>query len=45
MRQEIVFVIGGNHVGMARVNERERAARRADVDRLPKAIQHQNLTV
>ena len=45
MRQEIVFVIGGNHVGMARVNERERAPRRADVDRLPEAIQHQNLTV
>ena len=38
MGQEIVFVIGGNHVSMARVNERERAPRRADVDRLPEAI-------
>ena len=45
MRQEIVFVIGRNHMGMARIHQRKRAARRADVDRLPKAIQHQNLTV
>ena len=45
MRQEIVFVVGGNHVSMSRVNKRERAPRRADVDRLPEAIQHQNLTV
>jgi len=40
MGQEVVFVIGGNHVSMARVNERERTPRRADVDRLPEAIQH-----
>jgi hypothetical protein len=45
MGEEIVFVIGGNHVGVARVNKCERAPRRADVDRLPEAIQHQNLTV
>ena len=45
MREEIVFVVGGNHVGVARVNEPERAPRCADVDRLPEAIQHQNLTV
>jgi hypothetical protein len=30
---------------VAGINERERAPRRADVDRLPKAIQHQNLTI
>jgi hypothetical protein len=32
-------------VGMARVHQRERAPRRADVDRLPETVQHQNVTV
>jgi hypothetical protein len=32
-------------VGMARVHQRERAARRADVYRLPETVQHQNVTV
>jgi hypothetical protein len=32
-------------VGMARVHQRERAPRRADVDRLPETVQHQNMTV
>ena len=43
--QEIIRVIRGNDVRMSGVNERERAARAADVDRLPEAVQHQNLTV
>ena len=45
MGKEIVFVIGGNHVSMSRIHQCKRAPRRADVDRLPEAIQHQNLTV
>jgi hypothetical protein len=32
-------------MGVSSVDERKRAARRADVDRLPQAIQHQDLTV
>ena len=45
MDEEIVFVVGGNNVSVARVNERERAPRRADVDRLPETVQHQYLTI
>jgi len=43
--QKIVGFIRGDDVGVSGVDERERAARRADVDRLPEAVQHQNLTV
>ena len=32
-------------MGVTGIDERKRPARRADVDRLPKTIQHQNLTV
>jgi hypothetical protein len=32
-------------VGMAGVHQRKRSPGRADVDRLPKTVQHQNLTV
>lgn len=45
MRQKIVRFIRGNDLGVAGINQRERAPRRADVDRLPEAIQHQNLTI
>jgi len=45
VRHEIVGLIRRNNVGMARVHQRERAPRRADVDRLPEAVQHQNMTV
>ena len=42
---EIVGFIRRNNVGMAGVNQRKRAPGCTDVDRLPKTIQHQNLTV
>jgi len=45
MRQEIVFRVRRDDMGVSGVDERKRAARRADVDRLPQAIQHQDLTV
>jgi hypothetical protein len=45
VREEIIRFIGGNHVRVPGVNERKGAARSADIDRLPQAIQHQNLTV
>jgi hypothetical protein len=45
VRQKVVRLIGRNNMGVAGVNESERAARRADVDRLPEAVQHQDLTV
>ncbi len=45
VRQKIVRVIGGNDLGVSSIDERERASRRADVGRLPEAIQHQNLTI
>ena len=45
MRQEIVRFIRGNNVGMPRIYQRKGAAGRADVDRLPEAVQHQNLAV
>jgi len=40
VRQEIVCFVGRNNVRVAGVNQRERAPRRADVDRLPETIQH-----
>jgi hypothetical protein len=43
--QEIVSFIGRYDVGVACVDKRKRAPGCADVDRLPKAIEHQNLTV
>lgn len=45
MRREIVFVISCDNLGMALVKQGESTTRRADIDRLPKTIQHQNLTV
>ncbi len=45
VRHEIVGFIRRNNAGMARVHQRERASRRADVHRLPETIQHQNVTV
>jgi len=43
--QEIVSFIGRNDVSVACVDKRERAPGCADVDRLPQAIEYQNLTV
>ena len=45
MRREIVLVIGRDHLGVPLVKEGKSTTRRADIDRLPKAIEHQNLTV
>ena len=45
MRQEIVFRVGRDDMSVSSVDERKRPARRTDVDRLPQAIQHQDLTV
>jgi len=45
MRPKIVSFVRRDDVGMARIDQRERAPRRADVHRLPQAIEHQNLTV
>jgi hypothetical protein len=43
--QKVIRFIRRNDMRMARVDEREGAARRADVHRLPQTIEHQNLTV
>jgi hypothetical protein len=45
VRQEIICVIGRDDVSVTRINQRKRPAGRADIYRLPKAIQHQDLTV
>jgi len=45
VRQKIARFVRRDDVGMARIDQREGAPRRADVHRLPQAIEHQNLTV
>jgi hypothetical protein len=45
VRHEIVRLIGRNNVGMTGIYQREGATRRADVNRLPQAVKHQNLVV
>jgi hypothetical protein len=45
VRQKIVLRIRRNDLRMASVNERKCAPRRADIDRLPQAIENENLTV
>jgi len=45
VRRKIVRVIGRNNLRMPCINERKGAAGRADVDRLPESVKHQNLTV
>jgi hypothetical protein len=45
MRHEIVRLIGRNNVGVSGINQREGAPRRADIHRLPEAVEHQDLTV
>jgi len=45
VRQKIIRLIRGNHVRVSRVHQSKRAAGRADVNRLPETVQHQNLTV
>lgn len=45
VRHEIIRPIRGNNVGVARINQREGATRRADIHRLPQAVEHQDLTV
>jgi hypothetical protein len=45
VRQEIVRFVGRDDLGVTRIHQRKGAARRADVHRLPEAVEHQNLTV
>jgi len=45
VRHEIVCLIRRNDLRVTRINQRECAPRRADVNRLPEPVQHQNLTV
>jgi hypothetical protein len=45
VREKIILRIGGNDLRVAGINKREGAPRRADIHRLPQAIQNQNLTV
>jgi hypothetical protein len=43
--EKIIWLIGRNDVGVAGVNQRESAPCRANIHRLPKPVEHQNLTV
>ena len=45
VRHEIVGSIGRHDMGVPCIDQCEGASRRADVHRLPQAVQHQNLTV
>jgi hypothetical protein len=45
VRRKVVRVIRRNNLSMPCVHEREGAASRADVHRLPEPVKHQNLTV
>ena len=45
MREKIILRIGGHDLRVTLINEREGSTRRADIYRLPQAIQNQNLTV
>jgi len=45
VRHKIVRLVGRNNVGMTGIDQREGATRRADIDRLPQAVKHQNLIV
>ena len=45
VRQKIVRLVGRDDLGVTRIHQRKRAAGRADVHRLPEAVEHQNLTV
>jgi hypothetical protein len=45
VRRKVARVIRRNNLGVPCVYERKGAASRADVDGLPKPVEHQNLTV
>src|SRR4029453_2450984 len=45
MRQKIVCLVGRNNVSVTGVDERKSTTGRADVHRLPQAVEHQHLTV
>ena len=45
VRQKIVRLVGRNNLSVTRIHQRKGAAGRADVHRLPEAVEHQNLTV
>ena len=38
--EKVVGVVRRNHVGVAGINQSERATSRADIDRLPQAVEH-----
>ena len=43
--EEVILRIGGNDLCVALIDESKSATRRADVNRLPKAVQNQNLAI
>ncbi len=43
--EKTISLIRGNHLSMARVNQRKSTTRRANINRLPQAIQNQHLTI
>ncbi len=45
MRQEVVLRVRGDDLRVPLVEQRKRATRRADIDRLPEAVQDQNLSI
>ena len=45
VRQKIIRLVRGDNLCMTSVYQRKRATGRADVHRLPEAVEHQNLTV
>jgi hypothetical protein len=45
VREKIILRIGRNDLRVPLINEREGSTRRADIHRLPQAIEHQYLTV
>jgi len=43
--QEIICAISGHHLGMSGIDQGKGASRRANVDRLPETVEHQDLTI
>jgi hypothetical protein len=45
MSQKIICTIGGHDLGMSGIDQGKSPARRANVDRLPETVEHQDLTI
>jgi hypothetical protein len=43
--QEIIFLIGGHDLRVSGIDQGKGASRRANVDRLPETVEHQDLTI